>query len=105
MHNSDQFNTSYLTVGLQKDMVYGTLCRSLLLYNSPYLIVNSIVSYLTKKGKRWSREDLSYWLSTLANFQNQYFMQTQVQRRGRVVVRAELMSLNRHFIEHRQPFD
>jgi hypothetical protein len=35
-------------------------------YNSPgYLIVNSVVlSTPTKKGKGWSGEDLSYWLST-----------------------------------------
>jgi hypothetical protein len=46
-------------------------------YNSPYLIVNSVVSYPPPppptKGKEWSREDLSYWLSTFvfsANFQN-----------------------------------
>jgi hypothetical protein len=32
-------------------------------YNSPYLIVNSVVklSTPTSKGKGWSGEDLSYW--------------------------------------------
>ncbi len=29
---------------------------------SPYLIVNSVINYL--KGKGWSGDDLSYWLST-----------------------------------------
>ncbi len=40
-------------------------------YSSPYLIVNSVVSYIyntpKRKVKGWSGEDLSYWLSTFVS--------------------------------------
>jgi hypothetical protein len=39
-------------------------------YDSPYLKVNSVVMQLstpTTKGKGWSWEDLSYWLSTFVS--------------------------------------
>jgi hypothetical protein len=75
-------------------------------YNSPYLIVNSVVSYPTPTTKRrgWSGENLSYLLSTFVSVcyfpKLVFFMRTQVQRRGWEGVRSNLMSLNRHIMEH-----
>jgi hypothetical protein len=71
---------------------------------SPYLIVNSVVSYPLQRKR--SGEDLSYWLSTflsVCQFPKQPIGKGRVQRRGRKGVRADLMSLNRHFKEHGQP--
>jgi hypothetical protein len=39
-------------------------------HNSPYLVVNTVVSYPstpTTKGKGWSGEDLSNWLRTFVS--------------------------------------
>jgi hypothetical protein len=63
----------------------------------------SQLSLPTTKGKGWSGEDLSYWLSTFVSvcqFPKQQIRKGRVQRREGKGVRADLMSLNRHFIEH-----
>ncbi len=74
-------------------------------YNSPYLIVNSVVSYLppTTMGKGWSGEHLSYWLTIFVSFclipKPVFYVNTSTEKeegKGR----ADLMSLN---MEHGQP--
>jgi hypothetical protein len=56
-------------------------------YNSPYLIVNSAVSYpppLQGKGVEWG--NLSYWLSTFVSvclIPKPFFMKTQVPGEGK----------------------
>ncbi len=61
-------------------------------YNSPNLIVNSVVSYPppTTKGKGRSGEDLSYCL----------LISITTNRKGREGVSADLTSSNWHFMEH-----
>jgi hypothetical protein len=73
-------------------------------YNSPYFIVNYVVSYPppTAQGKGWSWEDLSYRLSTYVCL---LILKTtnkkeRVRRRERKWVRGDLLSTNRHFMEH-----
>jgi hypothetical protein len=54
--------------------------------NAPYLIVNSVLSYPTPttKGKGWSGEDLSYWLSTfvpcLLMSKTRFFVNTNTEK-------------------------
>jgi len=65
-------------------------------YNSPFLVSHlcSQLSTPATKGKWWSGEDLcTLLISKTTN--------SEVQRREGV--RADLMSLNRHFMEHGQP--
>ncbi len=76
-------------------------------YYSLYLIVNSVVSYPPPlQRERGGVEKMSpigwahFHLS--ANFQKNK-IKRRVRRRGREGVRADLMSLNRHFMEHGQP--
>ncbi len=79
-------------------------------FNSPYLIVNSVVRYPPHYKMGWSREDLSlsFRFSALvqylsANFQNQFFYVNTSTEKWEEGVRADLMSLNRNFMEHGQP--
>jgi len=54
----------------------------------------------TTKGKGWSEEDLSYWLRTFASvcwFPKQRIRKRRVLSRGREGMKADLISLNRHF--------
>jgi hypothetical protein len=52
----------------KKNMVY-SMGNAGVDYNSPYLVsqLSSQVSAPTTKGKGWSLEHLSYWLSTFAS--------------------------------------
>jgi hypothetical protein len=71
-------------------------------FKSPYRIVNSIVSYPFKLQKGSGVEKISplveHMLYLSAKFQNWFLLK----ERSWKWARADLMSLNRHFIEHGQ---
>jgi hypothetical protein len=77
-------------------------------YYSHYLNVNSVVSYplpLQKESGREGKISPIGWahLYLFANVQNNKLQKGEYGERGRKGVRADLMSLNRHFMEHGQP--
>ncbi len=80
-------------------------------YNSPYLIVKSVVSYpVPPQKERGGIEQISpigwaHWYHLLISKTTNWKIEKGEGRegKGREGVRADLMSLNIHFMEHKQP--